>query len=86
MFRSTKLLLSAACFFLLSCGDSKEKVAPGDVPPAIVSSFSNAYPGAGEVQWEKEEEDGKIIYEAQFLYDGKKMDAEFDETGTMIDE
>jgi hypothetical protein len=86
MFKSFMLLSSAACFLLLSCGDSKEKVAPGDVPPAIVSSFSNAYPGAGEVQWEKEEEDGKIIYEAKFLYDGKKMDAEFDEAGARIDE
>ena len=63
MCKLVPLLLSAACLSLLSCGDSKEKIAPGDVPPPIVSSFSNAYPGAGDVQWEKEEDDGKIIYE-----------------------
>ena len=85
MCKLVPLLLSAACLSLLSCGDSKEKIAPGDVPP-IVSSFSNAYPGAGDVQWEKEEDDGKIIYEARFLYDGKKMDAEFDEAGAMIED
>ena len=78
----------AVLLFTTSCADSDkaEDIAPGDVPPAVVTSLSNKYPGAAEVKWEKDNHDGKIVYEADFLYDGKKMDAEFDETGTPVDE
>lgn len=72
---------------LASCGGEKhEEIAPGDVPPAVVTGFSAQYPGAADVKWEREEENGKILYEADFTFEGKKMDAHFDEAGTVVED
>jgi hypothetical protein len=78
--------MAALLFTSCADGDKAEDIAPGDVPPAVVTSLSNKYPGAAEVKWEKDNHDGKIVYEADFLYEGKKMDAEFDEAGTLLEE
>lgn len=81
MNRSVLSLCVSAALLLSSCGDKHEKMQASDVPPAVITSFSNAYPGAADTKWEKENEDGKTIYEAHFSYDGKKKKACYDDVG-----
>jgi hypothetical protein len=62
-----------------------KKIGPGDVPHAVVTSFAKKYPGAAEVTWERELDGADTVYEATFLYDDKKQDAEFDKNGVLAE-
>ena len=73
---------------LASCDDGHkgESIAPGDVPPAVVTAFSAKYPGAADAKWEKENENDKVEYEVEFMHDGKKKHAEYEENGGVVEE
>ncbi len=51
-----------------------------------MNAFTAKYPGATDVEWKTEKEDGKTIYEAAFKLNDKKIEAEFDANGTFITE
>jgi hypothetical protein len=69
---------------LFSCTEGN--LAASDVPQAAKSSLESKYPGATDVEWKAEKEDGKKIYEAEFKWNGKEIEAEFDAEGTFIRE
>ena len=80
-----KMFISAALLFTLFACNEK-KISPADVPQSVVSGFNTKYPGATDVEWKQEKEDGKWIYEAEFKADGKKKEAHFDSTGNFLKE
>ncbi|WP_276135114.1 hypothetical protein [Polluticoccus soli] len=73
---------------LASCGgnEKEEKIDAANVPPAVMTAFSNKYPGAADAKWEKENENGKIEYEVEFKHDGKTKHAEYEESGGVVEE
>ena len=62
----------------------KGETTEADVPAAVKKSFSTKYPGATNVEWEKEKEYNKIIYDVEFKINGKDDKAEIDEAGNFI--
>ncbi len=72
-------------FVILSSCDDK-KLSASQVPQPAMNAFTAKYPGATDVEWKTEKEDGKTIYEAVFKLNDKKIKAEFDGNGTFITE
>lgn len=74
-----------------SCGGNAENktkadVAEAEVPMPVKDAFMAKYPGAADVKWEKETEEAKVIYEAEFKMETKEMEALFEENGTFVSE
>ncbi|HEX8060180.1 MAG TPA: hypothetical protein VF473_04555 [Cyclobacteriaceae bacterium] len=65
---------------------SEFEIAASDVPQAVVESFKAKYPGATDVEWEVEKEDGKLFFEAEFKLNGKEVEAHFRPDGTFSGE
>ncbi len=51
------------------------------IPDAAKASFTKSFPAAMEVKWAKEDAN----YEVDFLLNGKKMSAEYDAKGMLIE-
>lgn len=88
---SNNLLRLCALAVLLpfaSCGEDEhgEEVAAGDVPAAVMTAFSNKYPGAADAKWEKETHAEEVEYEVEFMHDGKKKHAEYEADGGVVEE
>ncbi len=71
-------------FLVQSC--SEEEIPQSQVPQPVIAAFQKKYPGATDMEWEKEKENGKIIYEVEMKINGKEIEAEFDEDGTFLKE
>jgi hypothetical protein len=82
----TKLLLVSACALLITSCASEFEIASSDVPQSVLDSFNSKYPGATEVEWEVEKEDGKLYFEAEFELEGKEKEAYFRPDGTFSKE
>jgi uncharacterized lipoprotein YmbA len=65
---------------------SEFEISSSDVPEAVVTSFNGKYPGASDVEWEVEKEEGKLYYEAEFKLEGKSKEAHFRPDGTFSKE
>ncbi len=78
------LAIVLVSLFTFCSGD--KKLAASQVPAAVVQAFSAKYPGAADVEWKTEKSDGKMVYEAEFKMNDKKLEAEFDEAGVFIQE
>ena len=70
--------------FVAGCTNSK--IEESAVPAAAMQSFNTKYQGATDVKWKTEKKSGKIIYEAEFKFNGAPVEAEFAEDGTFIQE
>lgn len=64
----------------------KGNVPDSEVPAAVKTAFSTKYPGATDLEWEKETENSKTVYEAEFKFENKEREAFFDEAGNFIKE
>jgi hypothetical protein len=71
-------------FCIISCNE--KKISASEVPQPAVAAFNEKYPGATDVQWETEKKGDKTIYEAEFKFNGKKIEAEFEAGGNFIQE
>lgn len=76
-------------FFVQSCNERAEtkmrgNIPEADVPASVKTSFSAKYPGATDVEWEKESENGKILYEAECKFNGKEVKVKFDANGNFV--
>ncbi len=82
----TALLIAG--LYLSACSEHKTEadVTEAEVPAPVKDAFASKYPGATEVKWEKETEDSKVIYEAEFKFENKEKEAFFEEGGTFIKE
>lgn len=81
-----KLMMSLVVAMCLLSACDEKKLSSSDVPEPARTSFATQYPGATEVEWKTEKDDGKTIYEAKFKKDGKEIEAEFNADGTFIKE
>ena len=82
-----KLIYLLSLLTFLNFSSCKEKkMAASDVPQAVVNEFQAKYPNSSDIKWEEEKEDGKVLYQAEFKYNGKEMKAEFDAAGNFIKE
>ena len=81
-----KLLMPFAVLLFSACNENEKKISASDVPPAVLSAFNAKYANASDVKWEQEKEKGQLIYEADFKFNGKEIEAEFDSTGKFIEE
>jgi hypothetical protein len=79
----SKLLFLLCITVMAAC--TEKKLDAADVPQAVKDTFAKEYPTASEVEWILEKSD-QVIYEAEFKLDGKKVVAEFSETGQFIEE
>jgi len=64
-----------------------EKVEDAQVPEAIKSTFSNTFPGASAVRWEKHSARGKRTfakYVSVFTIDGVRSRARYKEDGSVL--
>lgn len=68
--------------FTQSC--SEKKLSASEVPTSVVSSFNAKYPNASDVEWEKEDEKGTIVYEVECKFNGKETKAKFNEDGSFV--
>ncbi len=81
-----KLLIPFAVLLFSACNEKEKKISASEVPPAVLSAFNTKYPNSSDVKWEQEEEKGKLIYEADFKFNGKEIEAEFDPAGNFLEE
>ncbi|WP_207493968.1 hypothetical protein [Aridibaculum aurantiacum] len=86
MKKSIFYLLMIPVFFFATACSSHGDIPSSDVPQDIITNFNSRYPGADHIKWKTEKKDGKTIYEAEFLINGAKVEAEFDEAGNFIRE
>ena len=77
----TKFLLSSLFAIVLFGCDAEGTANEVEVPAAVQSAFSSAYPGATDVEWE---EDGDH-YEVEFTINGEEMEAEYSATGEVLE-
>jgi hypothetical protein len=68
--QSVILALGMLCFCVGLRGQ-EQKVSSRDVPEAVRTAFAKAYPTAKVGNWDKEIKDGKVVYEAEDVTDGK---------------
>ena len=59
-------------------------IPASEVPAPVMASFNEKFPTAANVQWEKEKEHGAIVYQADFLKNGKRWRAIFAANGTLL--
>ena len=81
------LLLSAPA----ACADEKGKkeenevkVAVKDLPKPIVDAVMSARPGGTIVEADKEEKNGKTVYEVDVTQGGKKYEVKVDDSGKVL--
>ena len=79
-----KLILFSAA--LLTACSTELQLISTDLPPTVSSAFAAKYPGATDAKWEAEKENGRLVFEAEFEFDGKHREATFRPDGTFVDE
>ena len=80
-----KTFIIPAALLLSSCAPEFALV-DSDVPQAVKAAFDSRYPGASDVKWEAEQEQGRLYFEAEFAVDGKEREAYFRPDGTYVKE
>ena len=71
------LIISSTCLAQKEEKENKTVTAPAAAKAALLKAF----PGSSKIKWEKE----NANYEAEFTHSGKKMSAEFDDKGTLLE-
>ena len=88
--RRTAIALLGASLFLTSCQSSNEregnevKLRLDDVPPAVRATILREAGGAPVTEVEREEENGRVVYEAEITTNGRQRDIEVDAQGNLL--
>jgi hypothetical protein len=64
---------------------TEEKIALDKIPPKVHAAAKAKYPAAKLVSAEKEDEDGKTVYELAFDDKGHKIEVTFDNDGQIVE-
>ena len=64
--------------------EEEEEVSLDEVPAAVKATILKEADGAEVMEVEKEIEDGKVVYEAEFEVDGQEVEIEVAEDGTLL--
>ena len=62
----------------------EEEVSLDEVPAAVKATILKEADGAEIEKVEREIEDGKVVYEAEFMVDGQEIEIEVAEDGTLL--
>jgi hypothetical protein len=78
-------LLVAMSFALYGCATPADRVlTKAEVPPAVLQSFTAAYPAAQVLKYEGAFEKGGKIYEIDFLLGKQEYEAEYNAQGKLL--
>ncbi|MCM8541922.1 MAG: PepSY-like domain-containing protein [Lentisphaeraceae bacterium] len=75
----TLLLLSFTAF----ADEGDEKISFKSLPESVQKSFKKI-PHEKIIEVEKESRKDKVVYEIEFEFDGKEMEATFDDSGKLL--
>ncbi|MCK4660286.1 MAG: PepSY-like domain-containing protein [Phycisphaerae bacterium] len=64
--------------------DKEEKVSLDQVPPAVKATILKEAAGAEITEIERETKNGKTVYEAEFLRDGREIEVKVGPDGTLL--
>jgi uncharacterized membrane protein YkoI len=79
------VLVALAGLFLLAAARADEEKIPLDkLPKAVLDAVKDKYPGAELLGAEKEDENGKTVYEVALKHKGQKLEATFKPDGTFV--
>jgi hypothetical protein len=84
------LLITITCIFTMSCSnrtnriDKKNEVQATEVPAVIKTAFTQKFPAATQIVWEKAHEDYDDSYKVKFKSDGDYWKAEYKTDGSLI--
>jgi hypothetical protein len=82
--RSFKVLSSIAAVSVAACV-SAEDVSRQQVPAAVLNAFDKAYPGAQDVEYEREVKNGTTYFEIDFEDEaGNDMEVVYNENGGVM--
>ena len=62
--------------------ESREIPVEGDAPSHVLEAFAQKYPGAADTDWRRDRNDS---HEAHFTFNGERMRADFEPSGTWIE-
>jgi hypothetical protein len=65
--------------------EKAEKVAADKLPEKIKAAIKERLPGAEVTSAEKENEDGKVVYDIELKHEGRKYEMDILEDGTLIE-
>jgi len=79
--------LTAALLLLASIVRAEEdkKVPLDKVPKAVKEAIDGRFPGADISGIEKENEDGKVVYDVELKHKGRKYEMDIQEDGTIVE-
>ena len=79
------LLLFATLLTGCASEENEVEITAAELPPAVTQAVMTAYPGAilGEV--EREEMDGKTIYEVELTHDENEIELKVSSDGTILE-
>jgi hypothetical protein len=62
-----------------------EKIPLDKVPKAVLDAIKGRFPGADITSVEKENEDGKVVYDVELKHQGRKYEMDIKEDGTILE-
>lgn len=68
----------------VSVSGGGKHIDASQVPEPVMTTFNAMYPTATNVSWEKERNNGTVIYQAKFSRDGKCFKSTFAADGTFL--
>ena len=78
------------CFLLaiglVSCSSTEFEIKESEVPPNVLTAFKTKYPSAQVKKWQAEKEDGKFVFEVDFIDNGKEKEVHITPDGSSISE
>lgn len=82
------LTLLVSFILVVDAGAKEKKITKKDVPPAVISAFTKAYPKAVVKGYSTEAENGKTSYEVESMQGKMSLDVSYlaDGTATEIEE
>jgi hypothetical protein len=63
--------------------EGEETLGLGRIPSQVMATLTARFPGAEIQQWTREEEDGVVLYDFEFLQQGQKLEADIREDGSI---
>jgi len=69
--KQSVVLVFGMLYFCVGLRSQDQKVSSRDVPEAVRTALAKTYPNAKVSNWDKEIFEGKVVYEAEGVTDGK---------------
>ena len=80
--------VTCICFVLAvglaSCSSTEFEIKESEVPPNVLTAFKTKYPTAQVKKWQAEKDDGKFVFEVDFVDNGKEKEVHISPDGSSI--